>query len=75
MQVRFASLLGQKMHEENRTISLEEVAAATGVARQSLARWRDGDLGTVRVETLDTLCKYFNCQPGDLLVRVPDKTN
>lgn len=74
MEVRFAALLGAKMHKENRDITLEEIAAQTGIARSSLGRWRNGDLESVRFETLDTLCKYFNCQPGDLLVRVdPEK--
>jgi len=29
--------------------------------------------GTVTTETLDTLCRLLNCQPGDLLKYVPEE--
>ena len=30
--------------------------------------------GHIDTRTLDALCKYLNCQPGDLLEYVPDDT-
>lgn len=38
----------------------------------ALRLWR-GEVTRYSVETLNKLCSAFNCQPGDLLVYVPDK--
>lgn len=29
--------------------------------------------GDVRLSTIDALCKFLNCQPGDLLEYLPDE--
>ncbi len=38
----------------------------------ALRLWR-GQVTRFSVETLDKLCAAFSCQPGDLLVYVPEK--
>lgn len=30
--------------------------------------------GHIDTRTIETLCKYLNCQPGDILEYVPDET-
>ncbi|MDO4298174.1 MAG: helix-turn-helix domain-containing protein [Lachnospiraceae bacterium] len=32
------------------------------------------DKGNLRAETLEKLCKLLECQPGDLMEYVPDRT-
>jgi putative transcriptional regulator len=44
-----------------------------GVAPTVAARlWQD-KVTRFSVETLNKLCEAFNCQPGDLLIHIPDK--
>ena len=52
-----------------------ELQHALGVAPTvALRLWR-GEVTRFSVETLDKLCHAFDCQPGDLLIYVPDKKN
>lgn len=41
------------------------------VAQYTLTRLKQG-LGGMDSKTLNRLCKYFNCQPGDLMEYIPD---
>ncbi len=38
----------------------------------ALRLWR-GEVTRYSIETLNKLCLAFDCQPGDLLIYVPDK--
>ncbi len=52
-----------------------ELQHALGVAPTvALRLWR-GEVTRFSLETLDKLCSALNCQPGDLLIFVPDKKN
>jgi putative transcriptional regulator len=55
-----------------RRVSLKEIEEATGVSSTVLSymRTKYGYVTTTR--QIDALCKYFECQPGDLLQWVPD---
>lgn len=41
------------------------------IAQYTLTRLKKG-VGGVDSNTLNRLCKYFNCQPGDLMEYIPD---
>lgn len=65
---RLRSLMNQKGEQENRTVTLVEIEKATRINRQTLQWWRDNivvDRYDARV--IDELCKFFNCDVGDLL--------
>lgn len=47
-------------------LSLVELAQQTGVARETLSRMMSGDV-RVSGQTIEKLCNFFRCQPGDLL--------
>lgn len=63
---RFGLLLAQKRIKEKRRISLSEVAAVTGINRQSLTAWENNTVTRFDLPVIDALCKYFECQPGEL---------
>ena len=42
------------------------------VAQATLTRLKKGT-GGIDHNTLDRLCKHFNCQPGDLMEYIPDE--
>ena len=69
---RFGVLLAEKQVQERRKISLSEVAKETGIAAKTLYAWEKNSVKRFDVPVIDALCKYFNCQPGDLFEYVPD---
>jgi len=53
-------------------ITLRDVAQATGLAESTISRIMSGKHTRLDYSTLDKLCDYFGCQPGDLLVYAPE---
>jgi len=66
---RVAEQLAARQEREGRRISWGEVATAIGVSRQALATLAvAGDRPVVtNTAHLESLCRYFQCEPGDLL--------
>lgn len=54
---------------EGRRITVSEVAKEVKVTRATLYRYINGEAKGVEFATLEALADYFNCPPGDLLVR------
>lgn len=50
-----------------------DLARESGVSRETIRKLYNGKAVAVEMETLNRLCKALNCQPGDLLVYVPDE--
>ena len=73
VEFRFKQKFFQKQLDEGRSITQAEVARAVGVTREAVRQWISTETISVRLDTLDKLCAYFQCEPGDLLVRVPDE--
>jgi putative transcriptional regulator len=67
VQVNFRRLLAEKEVRENTRYSMTDVARETGMSRQAIYAWLNGDIRTVRLDTLAALCRFLECQPGDLL--------
>lgn len=49
-----------------------ELAEVLGCTVQTISRIKTGKIKAFRMETLNALCEYFDCQPGDVLEYVPD---
>ena len=69
---QFSVLLAQKIVAEKRKITIVGVARATGISWSILAKWAKNKDYPIDAETIDALCKYFNCEPGDLIRLLPD---
>lgn len=50
-----------------RKIRSKELAEAIGITEQNLSILKTGKAKAIRLATLDTICKYLDCQPGDIL--------
>ena len=72
MKNRVAALIGRKQERENRVITASEVARETGLTRQVISKWINNEIISYRSDMLETLCKYFDCQVGDLLYIDPE---
>jgi putative transcriptional regulator len=58
-----------------RKVKSKDLAAAIGLTEQSLSLIKTGKVKGVRLATLDAICKYLDCQPGDLLEYRADPEN
>ena len=47
--------------------SSKELAEAIGISPQNLSILKTGKAKAIRLSTLDALCKFLECQPGDIL--------
>jgi putative transcriptional regulator len=50
-----------------RKIRSKELAEAIGITEQNLSILKTGKAKAVRLATLDAICAYLQCQPGDIL--------
>ena len=50
-----------------RGVSGKELADHVGITEANLSLLRRGKVKGVRFETLEKICDYLDCQPGDLL--------
>ncbi|MBD9700427.1 helix-turn-helix transcriptional regulator [Flavimobilis sp. GY10621] len=57
---------------QSRGLTVGALADAVGITPANLAVLKNGRAKAVRFTTLDALCRVLECQPGDILRRVPD---
>ncbi|MEA3011510.1 MAG: putative transcriptional regulator [Sphingomonadales bacterium] len=46
----------------------KDLAAFVGITETNLSLLKSGRVKGIRFETLEKICEYLECQPGDLLV-------
>ncbi len=54
-----------------RKVRSNELARAVGITPSNLSLLKAGRVRGVRFDTLEAICTYLNCQPGDILEFVP----
>lgn len=55
-----------------RNVKSKDLAEHIGITEANLSLLKQGKVKGVRFETLDAICDYLDCQPGDLLEHVRD---
>jgi putative transcriptional regulator len=55
-----------------RKVKSRDLAEFVGITEANMSLLKQGKVKGVRFETLEKICEYLQCQPGDLLVFVPD---
>ena len=63
MPIRVA--LNVMMAERN--VKSKDLAAFLGITEANLSLLKQGKVKGVRFETLEGICEYLNCEPGDIL--------
>ena len=66
IRVLLKNLLDEKSLEGKR-ITVSDVSRETGISRATLTRIANIPGYNTNTDTLNNLCRYFNCNPGDLL--------
>lgn len=72
IRVLLKKLLDEKSFEERRRITLNEVSDETKISRATLTRIANVPGYNTNTDTINTLCRYFDCALNDLLVYIPD---
>jgi putative transcriptional regulator len=67
IRFRLTELIVENAFKDRRVVLLLEVAEATGVHRATLSKVANQPGANIGTDIVDTLCRYFDCQPGDLL--------
>lgn len=73
IRVLLKQMLDDKSFGEKRRITLNEVSDETGISRATLTRIANVPGYNTNTDTIDALCKYFGCAPGDLLEHHADE--
>ncbi|MBI5605931.1 MAG: helix-turn-helix transcriptional regulator [Deltaproteobacteria bacterium] len=55
-----------------RKVRSKELAEFIGITDQNLSLIKTGKVKGIRLSTLNAICKYLDCQPGDILEYRPD---
>ena len=55
-----------------RKVSSNELAAAIGITPANLSILKMGKAKAIRFSTLEAICRYLDCTPGDILEYRPD---
>lgn len=50
-----------------RKMSLTQLSEQVGITLANLSILKTGKAKAIRIETLDSICRSLDCQPGDLL--------
>lgn len=68
VRMDFRRLLAAKEVRENTRYAMTDVARETGMSRQAVYAWLNGEIRVVRLDNLGAVCRFLGCEPGDLLV-------
>jgi len=61
IKVNLAVVLAQ------RGVKSKELAEYIGITEANLSLLKQGKVKGIRFDTLDAICRYLKCQPGDIL--------
>ena len=56
-----------------RKVKSKDLAEQIGITEANLSLLKSGKVKGVRFATLEAICRYLNCQPGDLLEYLPEE--
>lgn len=55
-----------------RKVKSKDLAGYVGITEANMSLLKQGKVKGMRFETLEAICRYLDCQPGDLLAYVPE---
>ena len=58
-----------------RKVRSNVLARAIGITEANLSLLKCGKVKGLRFATLEAICRYLDCQPGDLIEYVPDEAH
>lgn len=67
LRYKLKELIADKEFRERRRVTVQELAQATGITRNTLSKMLNQHGASVRSENLDRLCAYFDCRIEQLV--------
>ncbi len=58
---------------DERNITIRELSEAIGITPANLSVLKNNHARAIRFSTLDAICRYLDCQPGELLSMVENE--
>jgi len=71
IQCRLRELMAAMSRQARRKITYDAIKKETGLAKSTLARLANDKAELIGKSTMNRLCAFFDCQPGDLFIYVP----
>jgi putative transcriptional regulator len=59
----------------DRKMQMNDLADKVGISNVNMSNLKTGKVKSIRFSTLEAICKYLNCQPGDILEYQQDGKN
>ncbi|HEY4029887.1 MAG TPA: helix-turn-helix transcriptional regulator [Caulobacteraceae bacterium] len=56
-----------------RKVRSNALARAVGITEANLSLLKSGKVKGIRFSTLEAICAYLDCQPGEILEWIPDE--
>jgi len=75
IKFKLKTLIEGKEIREDRKLTYRVIADEADVSTNTLTQMANHRMKNVGVVTIDKLCRYFDCQPGDLIIHIPDTKN
>lgn len=70
---RLSVLVAERRVQNGRAPGIRTIAAESGASVSTVQGLLNNKMKRVPLEDLAMLCKYFNCQVGDILVYAPSE--
>ncbi|OYU46008.1 MAG: transcriptional regulator [Burkholderiales bacterium PBB4] len=58
-----------------RKVKSKDLAEHVGITEANMSLLKQGKVKGVRFDTLEKICAYLNCQPGEILVFEPNSSH
>jgi len=72
IRFKLGEMIEKKQFAEGRRVTINEIAAATGLNRMTLSKILNQKGYGTGTDTIDRLCEYFTCRIEDMMERVPE---
>jgi putative transcriptional regulator len=73
IRYKLGELLEKRQFQTGKRITIQEIAASTGVNRTTLSKILNHKGYVTGTDILDKLCKYFECDLSALVEHLPDE--
>lgn len=58
---------------KSRNLNIGQLSELTGISRNGISKMLNDKNEGIKYETINSLCKALNCQPGDLFEYIEDE--
>jgi putative transcriptional regulator len=73
IRFRIKSLLEEKSFKDGKRYTIKDLIDATGMSRPTFSRIANEPGYSTTTDTINLLCEFFECQPGELMEYIPDE--